>query len=117
MVRLSSTHGRGWLITESYHNFFASAAHSLASNLPSVNVNPLSFIPNNAQKTFFVFPIYDGELLAIVMKMKKGKGSGFDEINCDLLNEDLSCFCETFDSYNQLFFFASAISSPNLKLL
>ena len=74
-------------IANNFNNYFASVAHSLASNLPSVNVNPLSFIPNNAQTSFFMFPTCDDELLAIVMKMKKGKSSGFDEINCDLLKQ------------------------------
>ncbi|KAJ8035576.1 hypothetical protein HOLleu_19299 [Holothuria leucospilota] len=99
-----------------FNNYFASVAHSLANNLPSVNVNALSFIPNNVQASFFMFPTCVEELSAIVIKMKNGKSCGFDEINCDLLKQIFHVIVIPLNHIISLSF-ASSIFPSNLKVL
>ncbi|KAJ8032598.1 RNA-directed DNA polymerase from mobile element jockey [Holothuria leucospilota] len=102
-------------IANNFNNYFASAAHSLANNLPSVNVNPLSFIPQNAQASFFMFSTCVEELSAIVIKMKKGKSCGFDEINCDLLKQNFHVIVTPLIHIINLSF-ASGIFPSELKI-
>ena len=59
-------------IAEVFNDYFNTIAQNLASNIPSTNLNPLSFIPFNPN-SFFLRPVTNQECIEIIENLKNSK--------------------------------------------
>ena len=71
------------ILTNSLNNHFVSIAPTLASNIPTVNSDPTSYLTRN-QNTFVYIPSTEEEITAIIHSLKNKKGS-LEEIPVGLL--------------------------------
>ena len=71
------------ILTKSINDHFVSIAPSLASNIPTVNSDPISYMNHN-QHSFVYLPCTDEEITKIIRNLKNKKGS-LEEIPVSIL--------------------------------
>ena len=60
-----------------FNNYFVSLTHTLRSNIPTVNIDPLSYVSNNSH-SFAYFDCTSSEIAAIINNLKSNKCSIFE---------------------------------------
>ena len=73
------------VIAEKFNEYFTSIGSSLASKIPDISGNPLSYMKGNYKDSFMLLPTSDLEIINIVKQFKPKTSSGYDNIPTDIL--------------------------------
>ena len=72
-------------VASAFNNFFANIGHTVSHNVPKVNRDFSSFMPNHNESTIFLDPVTPEDILAITKKLKPKTSYGADGISTKLL--------------------------------
>ena len=71
-------------IAHCFNDYFSSVAKNLADNLPAGKSSPLEYMDSNVINSFVLFPTDVHEVTAVILKLKSGKSSGYDNVSNDI---------------------------------
>ena len=79
------------VIADKFNDFYVNLGPTLAKKLPTSTIDPISYIKNGINKTIFLRPVNEHEVLKILKNMKKSS-SGWDELSPHIVKMTYSYF-------------------------
>ena len=70
-------------IANAFNQYFCSIAKDLDEDLPSSNIDPLTYVTRNTSRSLFLQPVVPSELISIVRNLKNSK-QNIDSISVKL---------------------------------
>ena len=80
-------------IANRFNEFYTNLGPSLAKKLPASDIDPISYIKNGVNKTIYLRPVTEMEVIKILRNMKKSS-AGWDDISPDIVKTTYSYFLE-----------------------
>lgn len=74
-------------IANGFCNFFSSVGNDTANKIPQSNKNPLNYIKDTVNKSFFFSPTTPDEITRLIATLKCKKSSGHDGLSNDLIKK------------------------------
>jgi hypothetical protein len=74
-------------ICDAFNNFFLNIGSTLDKNIPSSQVNPLSFMKGQYNDSLFLKPVTDDELILIIKNLKSNASPGWDSITVESIKK------------------------------
>ena len=77
------------VIAEGFNNFFSTIGKQTSQNVPHVNTNYTSYMPNPTLNSIFIEPVTEDQVLHAATKLKPKSSYGHDQISSKLLKVTL----------------------------
>ena len=74
-----------YLITEKFNEFFTNVGPTLASKIPKVENDPLSYLSGDYRNSFYLTPVTEPEILKMIANENRDKACGHDEISVNIV--------------------------------
>ena len=101
-------------IANAFNQYFCSIAKDLDENLPSSNIDPLTYVTRNTSQSLFLQPVVPSECISIVRNLKSSK-QNIDSISVNLFKNYILIFVPTLCDIINLAF-ESGIFPKSLKI-
>ena len=77
-------------ISEVFNEYFTNIGTNLASKIPSININPISYMsPQKIAGSFFMSPTSPNEIVEICAQFKNKNSSDFDNITSRVVKQSI----------------------------